>query len=114
MMASSPSHRQINSVRDEPIRPPERELATDVGSPHDAEQLTSGVGCRLVSLVEAGRTDDEAGLRIPDDNVRVIARLEAAFLRLESREACRAFAHPTHDPFDAGPACARSRPNGRQ
>src|SRR5438067_1995764 len=72
----------------------ECELTADICRLDDTEQRSPSIRRQLVTLVEQLRIDDEARLRIPDDDVRVIAGFEPPLLSFEAGESGRAFAHP--------------------
>ena len=88
------------------------DTATNVRRKHFAVKLASNVGRDLVPVLQRLGRDDDRGVGIPDDDVGVVAGLDAALALVESRELRRCGAHPGGDALDGNVARVGPTPYG--
>src|SRR5689334_7837744 len=88
--------------------------ATNVRVPDDSVQFPASVWRHGMALFELQWIDDEARVRIPHDDVGVVAGSEAALAVMQVREARGPLAHPLCDSLHPRAPGARTGPHRRK
>src|SRR6185503_10190905 len=89
-------------------------LTTHIRRAHNAKQLTPSVRCNVMPMGQAGRIDDETRIRVPDNQVGVVAWRDEAFSSIEAGQTRRLATHPPRELLDRDTTLPRTGPHRRE